>query len=84
MYYREGLNTLLSDKDNPVNRMYLHEIMLKWKNFEQKAEQYKEVSNEDLIKTLNDFISSISNRKYLYNASTKNGFKPDSPIYSVK
>ena len=38
MYYRNGLDTLLNDKGNPVNRMYLHEIMLKWKNFEEKAE----------------------------------------------
>jgi hypothetical protein len=84
MYYRDGLDTLVSKKENPVNRMYLHEIMLKWKNFEKKAEQIDVVSNEDLIKILNEFIASISNNKFRYNSSTKNGFKADSPIYSSK
>ncbi len=83
MYYREGLDTLVNNRDNPVNRMYLHEIMLKWKNFEKKAEAGNELSNESLVKALNNFISSISNKKFKYNNSTKNGFHPDSPIYSA-
>jgi len=82
MYYSEGIKELINDRKNPVNRMYLHEIMLKWQSFEKKAEKYNDVSNENLVKSLNTFISAISNNKYKYNAATKNGFKPDSPIYS--
>lgn len=84
MYYRKGLDSLLKDRRNPVNRMYLHEIMLKWKNFETKAESEKKVSNEVLLRALNKFIHSISNKKYKYNNATKNGFKPDSPIFSAR
>jgi hypothetical protein len=83
MYYSEGIKELINDRKNPVNRMYLHEIMLKWQSFEKKAEKFNDVSNENLVKSLNTFISAISNNKYKYNTSTKNGFKPDSPIYAT-
>ncbi|MBN1327625.1 MAG: hypothetical protein JW996_06720, partial [Candidatus Cloacimonetes bacterium] len=36
-----------------------------------------------LATVLNDFTSALSNRKYLYNSVTRNGFKEDSPIFSV-
>jgi len=84
MYYKEYLEKIVTDKKNPVNRMYLHEIMLKWKNFEKIANNNKELSIDKLVATLNEFISAISNKKYRYNPSTKNGFKQDSPVFSSR
>jgi len=84
MYYNENLEKIVIDRKNPVNRMYLHEILLKWKNFEKMAENPMETSNEDLVKALNEFIRAVSNKKYKFNSSSKNGFKPGSHIYSAR
>lgn len=84
MYYDEILESILKDLKNPVNSMYLHEIKIKWKNFQKKTKDPHKVSNEILTGSLNEFINALSNKKYKYNSSTKNGFKPDSPIFSAR
>lgn len=81
MFYKNVLKKLLESEKNPVNSMYLHEVSIKWKNLEKAAEQSKD-SNESLVKTLNEFISAVSKRKYKYNSETGNGFKEDSPLFS--
>jgi len=83
MFYNEIINELMQDKKNPVNSMYLHEINIKWKNFEKFIEE-KKGSNKEMLAALNNFISNISNPKYIYNPSTRNGFKADSPIFSSR
>ena len=83
MYYNEIIQELMQDKRNPVNSMYLHEINLKWNNFEKLKEDTEIVEISQLVEALNDFTVSIKNKKYQYNNSTKNGFKPDSRLFSV-
>lgn len=82
MYYGDCLTELMKDKRNPVNRMYLHEINIKWKHFEKLAKSKKLEDIDSLTIALNELKSAISNKKYLYNKSTKNGFFEDSPIFS--
>ena len=38
MFYKDILQQLLKDETNSINKMYLHEINIKWKNFEKAAE----------------------------------------------
>ncbi len=81
MFYKDILQQLLKDETNSVNKMYLHEINIKWKNFEKAAES-KAGFNNLIIKAINDFISSLSNKKYVYNSTTRRGFKKKSPVFS--
>lgn len=83
MYYGECLFDLMQDKKNPVNSMYLHEINIKWENFEKEAAKDQD-SIEPIIEALNEFKSALNNKKFLFNKSTKNGFKEDSPIFSSR
>ena len=81
MFYKDILEELLEKEKNPVNSMYLHEIGLKWKNFEKAAAE-KKGSNENLVNALNKFIKAISNRKFKFNAVSEKGFKEDSDVFS--
>ncbi len=81
MFYKDILEELLKKEKNPVNSMYLHEIGLKWKNFEKAAAE-KKGSNENLVNALNKFIKAISNRKFKFNAVSEKGFKEDSDVFS--
>ena len=80
MFYGEVLAELLTTERNPVNKMYLNEIRIKWKNLE-KAAADKEQSNELLVKALNSFTKQINNRKYRFVESSEKGFKDDSPLF---
>lgn len=85
MFYSELLQELLKDKKNPVNAMYLHEIQLQWKRFEELIEtRGTEVSIEEMVKALNDFRKVISNYKYKYNPRNNRGFKESSPVFGTK
>ena len=81
MFYKDVLAKLLESEKNPVNSMYLHEVSIKWKNFEKSAKESDD-SNQALVKALNNFISAVSKRKYKYKSETGNGFKEDSPLFS--
>ncbi|MDO9577890.1 MAG: hypothetical protein Q7J16_08395 [Candidatus Cloacimonadales bacterium] len=81
MYYGDLLENLLVAEKNPVNRMYLNEIKLKWLNFEKEVEN-KENSNDIILKALNNFLNTLNNKKFKYIASSNKGFKPESEIFT--
>ncbi len=82
MFYNDIIKKLMQDKKNPVNSMYLHEINLKWSIFEKLTEDITTLKNVEIVNAINNFVSAIRNKKYQYNSSTKNGFKPDSLLFS--
>jgi hypothetical protein len=55
---------------------------MKWNVFEKLKEDTEIAEITQLVEALNEFTTSIKNRKYRYNNSTKNGFKPDSVLFS--
>ena len=75
---------MLQDNSNIVNKMYVHELNIKWSHFQELASSETEVSNEKLIAALNEFRKALTTRKYQYNYKTKNGFRADSPLFSAK
>lgn len=81
MYYGDLLENLLKEEKNPVNRMYLNEIKIKWINFEKEAEN-KDNSNEIILKALNNFLNTLNNKKFKYVLSSDKGFKPDSELFT--
>lgn len=80
MYYSKILTDLTRQEKNPVNKMYLSEISLKWKNFQQAAENPFS-STELLSETLSIFLSALHNRKFLHTKVRGNGFEEDSPVF---
>jgi hypothetical protein len=84
MFFNDVMLHLLEEKSNPVNRMYMHEINIKWNNFRKVVESEDVINNQLLVEKLNDFNKALTNKKYQFNYSTKNGFKKDSTIFSAK
>lgn len=81
MFYAELLDRLISKEDNPINKMYLNELKLKWKNIE-KLPQEKKITIEIIVKEFNRFLKNLNNNKFKYVEATKKGFKPDSELFS--
>ena len=81
MYYGDMLTELMATEKNPVNKMYLNEIRIKWKNVE-KAATDKAQSNELMVKALNNFTKQLQNKKYVFVKSSEKGFKEDSPLFT--
>ena len=84
MFFNKILHDMIDSDSNPVNRMYLHEINLKWNEFQKLIDLENVVSNDLIIEKLNAYKKALTNNKYKYNKYRKNGFKKDSPIFSAK
>ena len=82
MLYIEILSKMLKEEKNPVNKMYLHEIKIKWAKI-SKAIEESGGSNKEIVEMLNVFRKSITNKKYKFNKLNSKGFIEDSPIFSV-
>jgi len=81
MYYMDILLDLLKNEKNQTNKMYLNELKLKWKKFEQVVEESGE--NEKIIDSLNEFVGRLFDKKFKYDKLKKKGFKPDSQIFKA-
>jgi flagellar capping protein FliD len=66
MYYSKILMDLSRQEKNPVNKMYLSEISLKWKSFQQLTEGTS-ATNQELAEALSQFLASLHNRKFIFN-----------------
>ncbi len=81
MYYSKILADLTKQEKNPVNKMYLSEIALKWKNFQQLTENSTS-TNSELAEALSYFLAAIDNRKFILNKTRGTGFTNNSPVFS--
>lgn len=82
MHYSEILSKMLKEEKNPVNKMYLHEINIKWTKI-SKAVENSNGSNQEIVEMLNIFRKAITNNKYKFNKLNSKGFINESPIFSV-
>ncbi len=83
MFFMKKFREIEENEKNPVNKMYLQELLLQLKLFgklesiEDGVEKYHTIA-----KAITKFVTALSNPKYRYNSETGNGFKPHSPIFS--
>lgn len=84
MHYRNELQRLLKDEKNIVNRMYLNEISIQLRKLEKELLRSPDQENYFLhvAEELSNFTKHLDNPKYVYNRSTKNGFRKTSAILS--
>jgi len=82
MFYSEILSKMLKEETNPVNKMYLHEINIKWSKI-SKAVESSSGSNKEIVEMFNAFRAAIINRKYKFNKLNSKGFIEESPLFSV-
>lgn len=85
LFYGEKLQILLKNEKNPVNRMYLNEVMIKWRRLQSTADSFMKDPEllPDLVKHLDEFSTNVRNPKYKYSVQNKTGFKAISEIYST-
>lgn len=82
MFYSEILIKMLKEEVNPVNKMYLHEINIKWSKI-SKAIESSSGSNKEIVEMFNVFRAAIINNKYKFNKLNSKGFIEKSPLFSV-
>ena len=69
MFYSEILSKMLKEEKYPVNKMYLHEIYIKWNKI-LKAIETSNGSNKEIVEMLNIFRKTIIGKKYKFNKNT--------------
>ncbi|MBT4334057.1 MAG: hypothetical protein HOK80_03120 [Candidatus Cloacimonetes bacterium] len=82
MFYKEILSKMLKEETNPVNKMYLHEINIKWEKI-SNAIAASNGDNKEIVDMLNVFRGAITNNKYKFNKLNSKGFIAESSIFSV-
>ncbi len=85
MFFNDILNKQLKSEKNPINRMYLNTIMIKWKKVDKAAEELadRKATMGDFVEALNEFSIELLNPKYRFDRNTKSGFKSNHEIFSV-
>lgn len=81
MYYSEHLMNLTKQEKSPVNKMYLSELNMKWKHFQELVGE-PETTNEQLVESLSQYLAVLHNRKFSYNKIRSTGFHHNSPVFS--
>jgi len=82
MYYSDLLKTSSKQEKSPVNKMYLSELKLKWKSFQEQIEA-PGASNADLAEALSTYLGVIHNKKFVFNKSRGTGFHHTSALFSA-
>lgn len=82
MFYNDILDKLMKEETNPVNKMYLQEVKIKWQHI-LKAITSSDGSNKAIVEKLNNFRDAINNKKYKFNKVNSKGFIKNSPLFSV-
>ncbi|MCF7919047.1 MAG: hypothetical protein K9N06_03940 [Candidatus Cloacimonetes bacterium] len=82
MYYSELLSNLAKQEKSPVNKMYLGELHLRWKNFQELIE-VPDSSNASLADALSQFLLTLHNKKFIFNKARNTGFHHTSPLFAA-
>lgn len=84
MFFGDQLTKLQNEEKNPINRMYLTEIGIKYKSLEKAFEDAKnnETDFKGLAKSLSEFTKELNNPKYFNGKGGKGGFRSNSPLFS--
>ncbi len=86
MFFTEVLKNLQKTEKNPISRMYLNEISIKWRKVEKEAKDYcaaEDAKIDTFLNVLNDFATELQNPKYKADKLAKGGFKSNSELFSV-
>jgi hypothetical protein len=85
MDFTDLLQKMLKAEKNPVNRMYLNEIIMKWRKVERTAEEFQKGAEplENYLSALSEYSRDMQNPKYRVNKQSKTGFKANSEIFAL-
>jgi len=85
LIFSDILQKALKNEKNPINRMYLNEINIKWKKVELAAEDFRMNGGalDTLITALNEFSHDLQNPKYHQSIKNKGGFRGGADIFSA-
>ncbi|MDD3052039.1 MAG: hypothetical protein PHR06_12965 [Candidatus Cloacimonetes bacterium] len=91
MIYTDLIERMIKEEKNPVNRMYLNELLIKWKKVDAYFEKEKKADFENreetsnfyvgLASIINDYLVELSNPKYNFTNTGKKGFKKSADIF---
>lgn len=81
MLYGDKLKECLKIEENPINKMYLNELILNWKKVENAVEKQNDSPITTIVSAVSDYTKHLSNPKFLYNDERNCGFTPDHTVF---
>jgi len=81
MLYLNKIYECLRTESNPINRMYLNELILNWKKVEATFDQDSESPITKLVNTVSDYTHYITQPRFLWVEKKTYGFPADHDIF---
>jgi len=82
MIYGDKLRESLQNEQNPINKMYLNEILINWTKVENTMEESSDSPLSTMVSVISQFTKSLRHPKFEYNSSKNCGFSTDHVIFS--
>jgi len=81
MLYLEKLNQCLKTEQNPINRMYLYDLVLNWKKVEDVCKANTESPISSIVATVSEYTKYLSQPRFLATDKKTYGFEGDHEVF---
>ena len=81
MLYLNKITECLRTELNPVNKMYLNELILNWKKVESTFDQDSESPITMIVNTVSEFTQYLAQPRFMWSEKKNSGFLPEHDIY---
>jgi len=83
MIYGDKLKHALKNEKNPINKMYLNELLINWKKVETSLEDTTDSPISTLVSAITTYTKFLSTNKFIYNDQKKCGFHDDHDVFKA-
>jgi len=83
MIYGEKIKQCLKTEQNPVNKMYLNDLLINWEKVENVIFQTKELKIATLVEAVSTYTKYLATPKFKYNTTRKCGFIDDHDVFKT-
>ena len=81
MIYGDRLRQCLKIEQNPINKMYLHDLLINWEKVENEIAKPNESPINTLVSALSIYTKYLTIPKFKYNSTKKCGFIDDHDVF---
>ena len=81
MLYLDKITECLRTELNPINKMYLNELLLNWKKVESTFDQDSESPITMIVNTVSEFTQYLAQPRFIWSEKKNSGFMSDHAIY---
>jgi hypothetical protein len=83
MIYGDKLRQCLKTEQNPINKMYLNDLLINWEKVEASIEETKDSPITTMVSAISGYTKYLTTPKFKYNVNKKCGFIDDHDVFKI-